>query len=169
TADILAAERAELVTTLGEAERALAPLVQQILGNGQLAHRLIGLAAVRAGEAARLDLRGPPARAAGLPHDLRRDAPSGAYALFQEPQTSMERPTSPQSAIGTAQVTVVTQRAGDAFARLAVRLLEALDSLRLARLALDSLPGGPVGVPGAGRAETLVAAALERRGEERSE
>ena len=81
----------------------------------------------------------------------------------------MERPTSPQSAIGTAQVTVVTQRAGDAFARLAVRLLEALDSLRLARLALDSLPGGPVGVPGAGRAETLVAAALERRGEERSE
>ena len=36
------------------------------------------------------------------------------------------------------------QRAGDAFSRLVVRLLECLESLRLVEQALDDLPPGPV-------------------------
>jgi Ni,Fe-hydrogenase III large subunit len=61
-------------------------------------------------------------------------------------------------------VLVVTQRGGDAYARLTVRLLEALESLRLARVALETLPGGAVGLSGAARADELVGRALARRG-----
>jgi membrane-bound hydrogenase subunit alpha len=174
TADILDTERTGLVTVLAEAERVLAPVAQQVLRNRGLTHRLVGLAAVRPATAERLDLRGPVGRAAGLARDLRRDAPGSAYERFQADDSADATPIAArgrgadapakEAPVGSARVTVVTQRGGDAYARLTVRLLEALESLRLARIALESLPGGAVGLAGATRADDLVEQALQRRG-----
>jgi membrane-bound hydrogenase subunit alpha len=177
TADILDAERTTLITVLAEAERVLAPLAQQVLRQRGLTGRLVGLASIRPASAERLDLRGPVGRAAGLAYDLRRDAPGPVYARLQAdeapplpapPATLPERESGDRlegaELVGSARVLVVTQRGGDAYARLTVRLLEALESLRLARVALETLPGGAVGLAGAARADELVAQALDRRG-----
>jgi Ni,Fe-hydrogenase III large subunit len=170
TADILDEERGALITLLGEVERALTPQVQAVLRHGALARRLVGLAVVRPVTAERLDLRGPVGRAADLARDLRRDAPGAAYARLQAaPDAAIPDGEAGVAPVGSTRVTVVTQRGGDAYARLSVRLLESLESLRLARLALDSLPGGAVGLAGATRADTLVARALAGRGAERIE
>lgn len=164
TADILDDERAALSALLGEIERAVTPRVQAVLRHGALARRLVGLAGVRPVTAERLDLRGPVGRAADLDRDLRRDAPGAAYARLQAAESAPDEAVTPNAAsFGSTRVTIVTQRGGDAYARLTVRLLESLESLRLARLALDSLPGGAVGLGGASRADVLVAQALDGR------
>lgn len=171
TADILDDERAALTLLLAEVERVVAPQAQAVLRHGALARRLVGLAPVRPITAERLDLRGPVGRAADLDRDLRRDAPDAAYARLQTapevaPAAGVDGAPAP---VGSTRVTVVSQRGGDAYARLTVRLLESLESLRLARLALDTLPGGPVGQGGAIRADDLVAQALAGRDGDRSE
>jgi membrane-bound hydrogenase subunit alpha len=169
TADILDEERAALIGLVAEVERAVTPHVQAVLRHGALARRLVGLAPVRPITAERLDLRGPVGRAADLDRDLRRDAPDAAYARLQAVETAPPGGEGGVAPVGSTRVTVVTQRGGDAYARLTVRLLESLESLRLARLALDSLPGGAVGLAGAIRAEALVARALAGRAEDRIE
>lgn len=66
---------------------------------------------------------GPTARASGLDLDVRRDQPYAAY--------------------GELGVRVVTAEAGDVQARIAVRALEMLESIRLIEEALRGLPPGP--------------------------
>lgn len=67
---------------------------------------------------------GPHARASGVDRDMRRDDPYAAY---------VEIPFE-----------VVTQREGDVFARVVVRLREVLESINIIRQALDKMPGGPI-------------------------
>lgn len=105
-------------------ERALRGHIRGIVKDRDIARRLTGLGKVTAQEAAFAGLRGPVARAAGITYDIRAHFPTGAYE--DEP------------------VTVVVQRAGDAYARLVVRLLECLESFRVMEQALDDLPTGPV-------------------------
>jgi Ni,Fe-hydrogenase III large subunit len=105
-------------------ERALRGQIRGIIQDRDIARRLNGLGKVTAQEAAFAGLSGPIARAAGVTYDIRAHFPTGAYE--DEP------------------VTVVVQRAGDAYARLVVRLLECLESFRVMEQALDDLPPGPV-------------------------
>ncbi|HEY0071328.1 MAG TPA: hypothetical protein VGE04_15290 [Chloroflexia bacterium] len=105
-------------------ERALRGQIRGIIQDRDIVRRLNGLGKVTAQEAAFAGLRGPIARAAGVTYDIRAHFPTGAYE--DEP------------------VTVVVQRAGDAYARLVVRLLECLESFRVMEQALDDLPPGPV-------------------------
>jgi NADH-quinone oxidoreductase subunit D len=105
-------------------ERALRAHVIAATANRELAARLVGLGVITAQEAVIAGLRGPVLRASGIPFDIRASWPTGAYE--------------------EEGVTIVTQRAGDAFARLMVRLLECLESLRIIEQALDDLPGGSV-------------------------
>jgi Ni,Fe-hydrogenase III large subunit len=105
-------------------ERALRPHVTAITADKAIAARLAGLGAISPEDAMEAALRGPVARASGLPADLRADFPTWAYE--------------------DEGATVVVQRAGDAFARLVVRLLECLESFRLIEAALDDLPHGSV-------------------------
>lgn len=123
-------------------ERALRAAVAEVINSREVAGRLVGLGTISAQEAALAGLRGPVARASGLQSDVRVSFPTGAYE--------------------DEAVTVVVQRAGDAFARLAARLLECLESLRIIEQALDDLPTGAVrargnmelgGGSGVGRAE----------------
>ena len=67
---------------------------------------------------------GPTARASGLELDLRCDLPYAAY--------------------GEIGVNRVVQTSGDVFARVVVRALEILESIRLIEKALQNLPKGPI-------------------------
>jgi NADH-quinone oxidoreductase subunit D len=66
---------------------------------------------------------GPLLRAAGVPRDLRRDAP---YLVYPE-----------------LEFDVITLKEGDALARFYVRLAEMKESAKILRQALDMLPEGP--------------------------
>jgi Ni,Fe-hydrogenase III large subunit len=67
---------------------------------------------------------GPTARASGLPQDLRRAAPYAAY-----PELEFNVPVEP---------------AGDVRARLLVRALEIIESIKILRQALEKLPPGEI-------------------------
>lgn len=69
---------------------------------------------------------GPTARASGVPYDIRADAPYAAYPQYP--------------------VRVVTDTAGDLEARFVVRLKELLETYRLVREILTSLPEGDLQV-----------------------
>jgi Ni,Fe-hydrogenase III large subunit len=105
-------------------ERALRAQVTSIINSREIAARLAGLGTIAPAEAVLAGLRGPVARASGVPVDMRATFPTGAYE--------------------EEGVTIVAQRNGDAFSRLVVRLLECLESLRVIEQALDDLPPGPV-------------------------
>jgi Ni,Fe-hydrogenase III large subunit len=67
---------------------------------------------------------GPTARASGLPQDLRRAAPYAAYAELE--------------------FNVPVEPAGDVRARLLVRALEIIESIKILRQALEKLPPGEI-------------------------
>jgi NADH-quinone oxidoreductase subunit D len=105
-------------------ERILRTYVTDVVNSKEIARRLVGLGRITAQEALLAGLRGPVARASGITVDLRANVPTGAYE--------------------TEGVTIISQRGGDAFSRLVVRLLECLESFRIIGQALDDLPLGPV-------------------------
>ncbi len=107
-------------------ERILRTQVTDIINSQEIASRLTGLGRITPQEALVAGLRGPVARASGVTVDIRANAPTGAYE--------------------TEEVTIISQRGGDAFSRLVVRLLECLESFRVVEQALDDLPTGPVKV-----------------------
>jgi NADH-quinone oxidoreductase subunit D len=67
---------------------------------------------------------GPTLRGSGVPYDVRKAEPYGAYPRFE--------------------FDVVTRSEGDVFARYMVRALEMRQSVRIIEQALEQLPGGPV-------------------------
>jgi NADH-quinone oxidoreductase subunit D len=73
-------------------------------------------------QAEALGVTGPVARAAGVPRDLRVDAPYAGYAQFP--------------------VQIMLGESGDLESRTIVRLKELLESIRLIRLILANLPEG---------------------------
>jgi Ni,Fe-hydrogenase III large subunit len=105
-------------------ERALRVQVSSIINSREIVARLAGLGPISAEEVVIAGLRGPVARGSGIATDLRSSLAAGAYE--------------------DEAVTIISQRAGDTFARLVVRLLESLESLRVIEQALDDLPPGPV-------------------------
>jgi NADH-quinone oxidoreductase subunit D len=87
--------------------------------------RTRGVGIVDAELATELGITGPTLRAAGVSHDLRRDAPYHAYDELE--------------------IRVPTECAGDCEARARVRLAEMRESIRLVRSMLDGIPAGPLG------------------------
>jgi Ni,Fe-hydrogenase III large subunit len=67
---------------------------------------------------------GPTARASGLPQDIRRAAPYAAYSELE--------------------FNVPVEQAGDVRARLFVRALEIIESIKILRQALENLPPGEI-------------------------
>jgi NADH-quinone oxidoreductase subunit D len=67
---------------------------------------------------------GPTLRGSGVPYDVRKAEPYGAYARFE--------------------FEIPTRSEGDVFARYMVRALEMQQSVRIIEQALDQLPGGPI-------------------------
>jgi len=71
-------------------------------------------------------LTGPMLRASGVSWELRVHRP---YMAYRE-----------------VPVTVQVRREGDCFARYQVRMQEIYESMRLCRVAMNTLPGGPIGM-----------------------
>lgn len=113
-----------LTLAMRHVERALRAQVVSIINSKAIADRSVGLGVIKGREALAACLRGPVARASGIPLDIRANFPTGAYE--------------------DEAVTVIVQRNGDVFSRLVVRLLECLESFRVVEQALDDLPTGPV-------------------------
>ncbi len=91
-----------------------------------LLKRMVGVGVVSKTNALRMSLVGPPARASGVKIDVRS---SEKYDAYDE-----------------IPFNVVTRKEGDAWARMMVRWDEAIESLNMARYALEHLPsdGNPV-------------------------
>jgi NADH-quinone oxidoreductase subunit D len=75
-------------------------------------------------DALRWGLTGPPLRASGIAHDLRRASPYSGYEQYE--------------------FEIPTHTDGDTYARYVVRIEEMRQSLRIVQQALDNLPYGPV-------------------------
>ena len=102
----------------------LPDLESMLVGNEILRARTLGVGVLDAGTCAAYGVSGPIARASGLDIDLRRDAPSLAYAELFGPS-------------GPGRV--VTRTEGDCLARLEVLLEQVRVSLDLADACVDRL------------------------------
>jgi len=94
-----------------------------LLKNPIFNDRLRGIGVLSAERALALGVTGPMLRAAGVPWDLRRARPYSGYEQYE--------------------FDVVTDTAGDSFARYLVRMEEINQSMRIIKQALDIFPGGP--------------------------
>jgi Ni,Fe-hydrogenase III large subunit len=112
----------EFLSALEKLRKNVYESVNQLLDNRQLERRSIGVGVINYEMAGEFGLVGPVARACQIETDVRRLQP---YGIYEE-----------------LELRVVTQRGRDLFSRLAVRALEALESLNLARQALRHLPEG---------------------------
>ncbi len=86
--------------------------------------RTVGIGVTTPALVRSMGLVGPVARAAGVDIDCRRDHPYAAY--------------------DRVEFEVVTAREGDVWARLRVRLLEGLESIRIIRQCLEKMEPGPL-------------------------
>lgn len=99
-------------------------VVPSFLKSATAGARLAGVGVLTKEDAISWGVVGPIARASGVPIDVRSDFP---YAAYEELGFKM-----------------VTQEEGDIKARVIVRALEMLESVRLVEEALKRLPSGPV-------------------------
>ncbi len=95
-----------------------------VTGNEIFEARTQGVGYIDPQQAIAYGLTGPMLRASGINWDLRVNRPYMAYR---------EVPVNPQ-----------VRQEGDCFARYHVRIQEIYESIRLCRVALDKMPGGPI-------------------------
>ena len=99
-------------------------LTKAVLDDPVLHARLKGVGVLSKEEAMRWGVTGPTARASGVPIDVRRDDPHGAY--------------------GEVEWNVITQDEGDVFAKAVVRCLESFESIKIIEQCLRKIPDGPI-------------------------
>src|SRR5450432_257865 len=97
-----------------------------LTGNEIFDARTQGVGYIDPQQAIAYGLTGPMLRASGVNWDLRVHRP---YMAYRE-----------------VPVNIQLRQEGDCFARYKVRMQEIIESMRLCRVALDKLPGGPIGV-----------------------
>jgi Ni,Fe-hydrogenase III large subunit/Ni,Fe-hydrogenase III component G len=114
----------KLLETLAEVERETIAVRNAVVGDTTLHARTKGVGVLTNEWAKKICTVGPPARASGVAIDARVDHP---YAAYDE--------VLPQ---------IVTQDAGDTWARVLVRVGELLESIRLVREALSAIPESPI-------------------------
>ena len=96
-----------------------------LTSNSIYVQRTRGVGVVDGELAMELGITGPVLRAAGIDHDLRRDAP---YHCYDE-----------------IEINVPIETAGDCEARTKVRMAEMRESIRIVRELVDNIPEGPLG------------------------
>jgi Ni,Fe-hydrogenase III large subunit/Ni,Fe-hydrogenase III component G len=114
----------ELLKTLAGVEKESIAVRDAIIGDSVLRARTEAVGKITKESARSVCIVGPPARASGVAIDARIDHP---YAAYDE-----------------VPPRVVTQDAGDTWARVVVRVGELVESIRLVREALAALPEGPI-------------------------
>jgi len=114
----------QLLKTLADVEKEVIAVRDAILGDSVLRARTEGVGVLAKESARSVCVVGPPARASGVAIDARIDHP---YAAYDE-----------------VHPRIVTQEAGDTWARVVVRVGELVESIRLVREALSAIPEGPI-------------------------
>jgi len=110
---------------LDQFEKNMAELDTLLTGNEIFESRTQGVGYIDQQQAIAYGLTGPVLRASGINWDLRVNRPYMAYReVAVNPQVRQE---------------------GDCFARYMVRMQEIMESIRLCRIAIDKMPGGPIG------------------------
>jgi Ni,Fe-hydrogenase III large subunit/Ni,Fe-hydrogenase III component G len=122
--DIGAEVRTELRAALTTLEGEWAGLVGAVKGDRNLMARTVGVGVTTPALVRSMGLVGPVARAAGVDIDCRRDHPYAAY--------------------DRVEFQVITAQEGDVWARVRVRLLEGLESIKIIRQCLDRMEPGPL-------------------------
>ncbi|MBA2391996.1 MAG: NADH-quinone oxidoreductase subunit D [Ktedonobacteraceae bacterium] len=107
-------------------DKSMVELEDLLTGNEIFDARTQGVGYIDPQQAIAYGLTGPMLRASGVNWDLRVHRP---YMAYRE-----------------VPVNIQVRQEGDCFARYKVRIQEILESVRLCRVALDKLPGGPIGV-----------------------
>ena len=97
-----------------------------LTGNEIFEARTQGVGYIDPQQAMAYALTGPVARASGVAFDVRVNRPYGAYREIP--------------------VNIQTRQDGDCFGRYRIRMLEMAESVRICRVVLDRLPGGPISV-----------------------
>jgi NADH-quinone oxidoreductase subunit D len=111
---------------LDQLEKNMVELDRLLTGNEIFESRTQGVGYIDQQQAIAYGLTGPILRASGVNWDLRVNRPYMAYReVAVRPQVRQE---------------------GDCFARYMVRMMEITESIRLCRIAIDKMPGGPIGV-----------------------
>jgi len=111
---------------LDSLENNMKELESLLSGNEIFDARTQGVGYIDPQQAVAYGLTGPILRACGINWDLRVNRP---YMAYREVPVNMQ-----------------VRQEGDCFARYKVRMQEVTESIRLCRVALDKLPGGPIGV-----------------------
>jgi NADH-quinone oxidoreductase subunit D len=109
---------------LDRLERNLGELDALVNGNEIFLSRTQGVGYIDSQQAIAYGLTGPMARASGINWDLRVHRP---YMAYRE-----------------VPVNVQVRQEGDCYARNLVRMMELTESVRLCRVAIDRMPGGPI-------------------------
>ncbi|HLZ64552.1 MAG TPA: NADH-quinone oxidoreductase subunit D [Ktedonosporobacter sp.] len=112
-------------TFLDQLEKNMAELEELLTGNEIFMARTQGVGYIDPQQALAYGLTGPMLRASGVNWDLRVHRP---YMAYRE-----------------VPVNVQVRQEGDCFARYKVRMQEIWESIRLCRVAIDKMPGGPIG------------------------
>ncbi|MHC4364592.1 MAG: hydrogenase large subunit [Planctomycetota bacterium] len=115
-----------ILKELDKVEKKTEMLTKAVLDDPILHARLKGVGVLTKEAAVEYAVTGPTARGSGVGIDVRRDDPYAAY--------------------GELDWDVISQPAGDVFAKAVVRLLETFQSIKMVREALKKLPDGPVSV-----------------------
>jgi len=116
--------RPKLLQTLDKIEKEVIAVRDAIVGDTTLHARTKGVGELTNEWAKKICVVGPPARASGVAIDARIDHP---YAAYDE--------LPPQ---------IATQEVGDTWSRVLVRVTELLESIRLVREGVVTIPEGPI-------------------------
>jgi len=105
-------------------ERKTEMLTRAILDDPVIHARTKGVGVLTKEDAIRFAVTGPTARGSGIAIDVRRDDP---YAVYSDLEWN-----------------VISRPEGDVFAKVVVRLLEVMESVKIIRQAVKRIPSGPI-------------------------
>ncbi len=113
-----------ILKDMDEIEKKMNMLIKAVTDDPVLHARLKGVGVLSKADAVKYAVTGPTARASGVAIDVRADEPYAAYADLDW--------------------NVISQPEGDVFAKVVVRLLEVLESIKIIRQAVKKIPDGPI-------------------------
>ena len=116
--------RREILDGCSKLKKPLSRIIDLAVNDKTIAMRTKGVGVLKREDALRIGAVGPHARASGVNVDVRKDAPYSCYDEFE------------------FDVPVVDS--GDVFARVVVRALECVESIKILEQALENLPEGNI-------------------------
>jgi len=122
--DIKETEIPALLKAIDEIEGFCSMLLKAVMDDPVIKARTKGVGVLKKRDALAMGVLGPVARASGVAIDIRKDHPYAAYAKVD--------------------FEIIVLQDGDVFSKMAVRLLECIESVKIIRQALKAMPPGPI-------------------------